>query len=87
MHSLVNPLVKARWLMHYPDSWIVSISDRFQYGQKNKNGDGRWVALHDKDNKPYQVSSSSVHHNPETLLTLIAPLHDYNYPGSSCRVG
>ncbi|KAF4452095.1 hypothetical protein F53441_5028 [Fusarium austroafricanum] len=36
------------------DSWIVSISDRFQYGQKNKNGDGRWVCLHDRDNKPYQ---------------------------------
>ncbi|KAF5596703.1 hypothetical protein FPCIR_3914 [Fusarium pseudocircinatum] len=35
-------------------NWIVSISDRFQYGQKNKNGEGRWVALHDKDNKPYQ---------------------------------
>ncbi|KAF4983612.1 hypothetical protein FZEAL_1021 [Fusarium zealandicum] len=34
--------------------FIVTISDRFQYGQKNKNGDGRWVALHDKDNKPYQ---------------------------------
>ncbi|SPJ71005.1 uncharacterized protein FTOL_00733 [Fusarium torulosum] len=36
------------------NNWIVSISDRFQYGQKNKNGDGRWVCLHDKDNKPYQ---------------------------------
>ncbi|KAF5568070.1 hypothetical protein FPHYL_3005 [Fusarium phyllophilum] len=36
------------------NSWVVSISDRFQYGQKNKNSDGRWVALHDKDNKPYQ---------------------------------
>ncbi|KAG4292387.1 hypothetical protein FPRO06_13640 [Fusarium proliferatum] len=36
------------------NSWIVSISDRFQYGEKNRNGDGRWVALHDKDNKPYQ---------------------------------
>ncbi|EWY80895.1 hypothetical protein FOYG_15191 [Fusarium oxysporum NRRL 32931] len=36
------------------NSWIVSITDRFQYGQKNKNGDGRRVALHDKDNKPYQ---------------------------------
>ncbi|KAH7224405.1 uncharacterized protein BKA55DRAFT_697243 [Fusarium redolens] len=35
-------------------SWIVNINDRFQYGQKNKNGEGRWVALHDKDNKPYQ---------------------------------
>ncbi|KAF4467735.1 hypothetical protein FALBO_5387 [Fusarium albosuccineum] len=36
------------------NTWVVTISDRFQYGQKNKNGDGRWVALHDKDNKPYQ---------------------------------
>ncbi|KAG5801708.1 hypothetical protein H9Q74_013914 [Fusarium xylarioides] len=36
------------------NSWVVSISDRFQYGQKNKNSDGRWIALHDKDNKPYQ---------------------------------
>ncbi|KAM0297362.1 hypothetical protein ACHAPM_009895 [Fusarium culmorum] len=36
------------------NSWVVEISDRFQYGQKNKNGEGRWVALHDKDNKPYQ---------------------------------
>lgn len=53
--------------MHYPDSWIVSINDRFQYGQKNKNGDGRWVALHDKDNKPYQVSSSSACHDPGKL--------------------
>lgn len=38
------------------DSWLVTISDSFQYGQKNKNGEGRWVALHDKNNKPYQVS-------------------------------
>ncbi|KAF5649698.1 hypothetical protein F52700_595 [Fusarium sp. NRRL 52700] len=36
------------------NSWIVSITDRFQYGEKNRNGDGRWVALHDRDNKPYQ---------------------------------
>ncbi|UZP40462.1 hypothetical protein NXS19_008278 [Fusarium pseudograminearum] len=36
------------------NSWVVEISDRFQYGQKNKTGEGRWVALHDKDNKPYQ---------------------------------
>ncbi|KAF4948041.1 hypothetical protein FGADI_9932 [Fusarium gaditjirri] len=36
------------------NSWVVSINDRFQYGQKNKNGDGRWVCLHDRDNKPYQ---------------------------------
>ncbi|KAG8668248.1 hypothetical protein FPOAC2_07538 [Fusarium poae] len=36
------------------NNWVVEINDRFQYGQKNKTGEGRWVALHDKDNKPYQ---------------------------------
>ncbi|KAF5540159.1 hypothetical protein FMEXI_8610 [Fusarium mexicanum] len=36
------------------NSWVVSITDRFQYGEKNRNGDGRWVALHDRDNKPFQ---------------------------------
>ncbi|KAF7553124.1 hypothetical protein G7Z17_g3876 [Cylindrodendrum hubeiense] len=36
------------------NAFVVQISDRFQYGQKNKNGDGRWLAFHDKDNKPYQ---------------------------------
>ncbi|KAK0717461.1 hypothetical protein B0T26DRAFT_709965 [Lasiosphaeria miniovina] len=34
--------------------FIVTINDRFQYGQKNKEGENRWVALHDKNNKPYQ---------------------------------
>ncbi|KAK1220603.1 hypothetical protein PQX77_016626 [Marasmius sp. AFHP31] len=32
----------------------VTISDRHQYGQKNKQGDNRWVAFHDKSRKPYQ---------------------------------
>ncbi|KAJ7714869.1 hypothetical protein B0H16DRAFT_1701915 [Mycena metata] len=34
--------------------YIVTLNDRFQYGQKNKNGDERWVCLHDKDNKIFQ---------------------------------
>ncbi|RBR25414.1 uncharacterized protein FIESC28_01851 [Fusarium coffeatum] len=36
------------------DSWVVSIDRQFQYGQKNKSGEGRWLALHDKMNIPYQ---------------------------------
>ncbi|KAK3365112.1 hypothetical protein B0T24DRAFT_659898 [Lasiosphaeria ovina] len=36
------------------DNFIVTINDRFQYGQKNKQGENRWVVLHDKNNKPYQ---------------------------------
>lgn len=48
-------LFDMRLLTVISGGWVVEISDRFQYGQKNKNGDGRWVALHDKDNKPYQV--------------------------------
>ncbi|KAJ4137290.1 hypothetical protein NW768_002872 [Fusarium equiseti] len=35
-------------------SWVVTIDHQFQYGQKNKNGDGRWLVLHDKSNKMYQ---------------------------------
>ncbi|KPM41008.1 hypothetical protein AK830_g5539 [Neonectria ditissima] len=36
------------------NSFILNINDRFQYGQKNQSGEGRWLALHDKDNKAYQ---------------------------------
>ncbi|KAM5350716.1 hypothetical protein ACJ41O_007221 [Fusarium nematophilum] len=36
------------------NSFVVNLNDRFQYGQKNKSGEGRWVCLHDKGNKPYQ---------------------------------
>ncbi|KAL0567431.1 hypothetical protein V5O48_014557, partial [Marasmius crinis-equi] len=32
----------------------VTIGDKYQYGQKNKDGDNRWVAFHDKGRKPYQ---------------------------------
>ncbi|EKM50972.1 uncharacterized protein PHACADRAFT_199799, partial [Phanerochaete carnosa HHB-10118-sp] len=32
----------------------VTIDDRFQYGQKNKNGDARFVVYHDKGRKQYQ---------------------------------
>jgi hypothetical protein len=34
----------------------VSISDKWQFGQKNKEGANCWVVLHDKGLKPYQVS-------------------------------
>lgn len=66
------------------DSWIVSITDRFQYGQKNKNGDGRWVALHDKDNKPYQVRTPW-RFLTELLLTYKAPVYDCHYPRQAYR--
>jgi hypothetical protein len=36
----------------------VSINDEWQFGQKNKEGANRWVVLHDKGRKPYQVSLS-----------------------------
>ncbi|KAF5010431.1 hypothetical protein FDECE_3400 [Fusarium decemcellulare] len=37
------------------NNWVVPITDRFQYGQKNAQGEKRWLVLHDKNNKPYQV--------------------------------
>ncbi|KAK1235206.1 hypothetical protein PQX77_001579 [Marasmius sp. AFHP31] len=32
----------------------VTIGDKHQYGQKNKQGDNRWVMFHDKSRKMYQ---------------------------------
>jgi hypothetical protein len=51
---LSYPLITLRM---YIDSWIVGVDSRFQYGQKNKEGEGRWLVLHSKDNKLYQVSN------------------------------
>ncbi|KAF4974840.1 hypothetical protein FZEAL_8301 [Fusarium zealandicum] len=36
------------------DDWIVTINDQFQYGQKNSQGQSRWLVFHDEDNKIYQ---------------------------------
>jgi hypothetical protein len=33
----------------------LTIDDRSQYEQRNANGEGRSVVLHNKDFKPYQV--------------------------------
>ncbi|KAF7557602.1 hypothetical protein G7Z17_g527 [Cylindrodendrum hubeiense] len=35
------------------DDWLVTVTDRFQYGQNSK-GENRWAVLHDKNNKMYQ---------------------------------
>ncbi|KZT53180.1 hypothetical protein CALCODRAFT_511596 [Calocera cornea HHB12733] len=32
----------------------IRVDDRFQYGQKNKAGDGRFLVWHDKSRRPYQ---------------------------------
>ncbi|KAK5652027.1 hypothetical protein OQA88_10930 [Cercophora sp. LCS_1] len=36
------------------ENFTVTINDHFQYGQKNKQGEKRWVVLHDKGNKMFQ---------------------------------
>jgi hypothetical protein len=33
----------------------LTIDDRSQYGQRNSDGEGRFVVLHNKDYKPYQA--------------------------------
>jgi hypothetical protein len=33
----------------------LTIEEHFQYGQKNKEGEKRFVVYHSKENKPYQV--------------------------------
>lgn len=34
----------------------MTLDYHFQYGQKNTEGEKRWVVLHDKSNKIFQVS-------------------------------
>ncbi|KAE9363323.1 hypothetical protein N431DRAFT_475480 [Stipitochalara longipes BDJ] len=34
--------------------WIITITDHFQYGQKNATGENRFIVLHDENNKLYQ---------------------------------
>ena len=33
----------------------ITVDDSFQYGQKDKTGEGRWLVFHDKKNKIFQV--------------------------------
>lgn len=40
------------------DDLTVVVDDSFQYGQ-NKEKTKRWLAYHDKNNKPYQVCEHS----------------------------
>lgn len=40
------------------DQFTVVVDGDFQYGQKAKDGTGRWLALHNKNHKVYQVSES-----------------------------
>jgi ribosomal protein L21E len=37
------------------ESFTITVDDSFQYGQKNKQGDGRWLVYHDKSRNPFQV--------------------------------
>lgn len=50
------------------DQFTVVVDQDFQYGQKSKDGTGRWLAFHNKDHKIYQVC---VYASPES-----APLSD-----------
>jgi hypothetical protein len=38
------------------EKFTIMVDDSFQYGQK-KGGTGRWLVYHDKEHKPFQVSS------------------------------
>lgn len=44
---------------HLKDNQI-EVNDKFQYGQEDSKGLGRWLVYHDKTNKPYQVSHASL---------------------------
>jgi len=47
----------------------LTIDDKFQYGQKNAQGDMRFVVYHEKSRKPFQVHLS-VGNDAEPPLTV-----------------
>ncbi|KAH7563558.1 hypothetical protein BM1_00605 [Bipolaris maydis] len=36
------------------DAFTITVDDSFQYGQKNKQGEGRFLVFHDKSRNPFQ---------------------------------
>ncbi|KAF4943287.1 hypothetical protein FSARC_14962 [Fusarium sarcochroum] len=52
--SIPDHISKIPGAQKKDDGWEVPISDRFQYGQKNSQGEQRFLVLHDKANKIYQ---------------------------------
>ncbi|KAG8909107.1 hypothetical protein FRC02_007998, partial [Tulasnella sp. 418] len=36
------------------ENYEVTIDNKYQYGQKNKTGENRFIVYHDKERKPYQ---------------------------------
>jgi len=53
----------------YPDDWVVTVDEHFQYGQKNKAGEDRWLVLHNKNNKIFQVRTFlHLSENRETVI-------------------
>ena len=49
----------------------VKVDSKFQYGQKNASGEARFLVLHDKDRKPYQVLLSALLVNSRAILTTL----------------
>lgn len=64
------------------EGYKTRVDDRFQYGQKNAAGENRFLILHDKGRKPYQVISSSrrVLFSEYFLICILAPLHRDHRP-------
>jgi len=37
----------------------ITVGDKFQFGQKDGDGTGRWIVFHNKENTPFQVRNLS----------------------------
>jgi hypothetical protein len=64
----------------------LTIDDRSQYGQRNANGEGRFVVLHNKEFKPYQVCRFS-RLADMGLTPALASLRRIELPFQKCVVG
>ena len=43
----------------HAEGYKIKVNSELQYGQKNAAGELRFVVYHDKERKPYQVSTLS----------------------------
>lgn len=47
-------------MLFLPGDYEFRVDKRLQYGQKDKQGTGRFVVWHDESRKPYQVTTGSI---------------------------
>jgi hypothetical protein len=68
----------------------VTVDSKFQYGQSNKEGLGRWLVYHDKEHKMYQVHAVITPGCVDIAndwTPIVAPIRGDNHTDESGQLG